>query len=148
MLKHSTFKGIAFIIAMGSRKFNKYSYLHLKKGSLISRACCISDITWQQKKSSSSDIRRFITEITKSKKMHKFRKSLNISLVKTSTLSFNYLFQIVQPIYCQSKINQGSHFLLFHLFRFLTFTFLKVFSSFFQSIFRGLISDIGGRSCC
>ena len=29
LLEHSTFKGIAFIIAMRSRKFNKYLYLHL-----------------------------------------------------------------------------------------------------------------------
>ena len=36
----------------------------------------------------------------------------------------------------------------FYFFNFLTFTFFKVFSSSFQSMFRGLISDIGGRSCC
>ena len=52
----------------------------------------------------------------------------------------------------QSTVSQknylGSHFLPFHLFNFLTFIFFKVFSSSFQSMFRGLISDIGGRSCC
>ena len=59
----------------------------------------------------------------------------------------------MQPIYCQSKNDQGSHFLPFHLLNFLTLTFFKVFSSSFQSMFRGLISDIGGglvvkASCC
>ena len=29
LLEHSTFKGIAFIIAMRSREFNKFLYLHL-----------------------------------------------------------------------------------------------------------------------
>ena len=45
LLEHSTFNSIAFIITMWSHKFNKYSYLHLQKDSLVSRACCISDIT-------------------------------------------------------------------------------------------------------
>ena len=35
------------------------------------------------------------------------------------------MFQIVQPIYCQSKNFQGSHFLPFYLFNFLTFTFFQ-----------------------
>ena len=103
LLEHSTFKGIAFIIVMWLHKFNKYAYLHLQKGSLLSRACCISDIIRQQTKSPSSDIKRFIMEIKQNKKIHKFRKSLNSSLVTTSTVSFNSLFQIMQPIYCQSK---------------------------------------------
>ena len=93
LLEHSTFKGIAFTIAMRSRKFKKYLYLHLQKGSLVSRACCISDITRQQNKSPSPDIKRFIMEITKSKKMHQFRKS------KLLPLSFNQLFKIVEPVY-------------------------------------------------
>ena len=42
-------------------------------------------------------------EITKSEKIHNFKKSLNISLVKTSIVSFNWLFQIVKSIYCQLK---------------------------------------------
>ena len=63
------FKGIAFIIAMWSREFNKYSYLHLSKGSLVSRACCFSDFTRQQTKSPSSDIRGFMMEITKTEKI-------------------------------------------------------------------------------
>ena len=82
----------------------------------------------------------------KSEKMHKFRKSLNISLMKTSTVTFHCLKSCSQSTVSQ-KNYQGSHFLPFHLFNFLTFTFFKVFSSSFQSMFRGLISDIGGRSC-
>ena len=85
---------------MRSCKFNKYLCLHLQKGSLVSRACCISEITRQQ---TSSNVRRIVMEITKSEKMRKFIKSLNISLMKTSSVSFNQLYQIVQPIYCQSK---------------------------------------------
>ena len=110
-------------------------------------ACCISAITRQQTKSPSSDIRQFIMEILKSKKMHKFRKSVKISLVKTCTVSFHCFKSCSQSTVSQ-KNHQGSHFLPFHLFNFLTFTFFKVFSSSFQSMFRGLISDIGGRSCC
>ena len=86
-------------------------------------------------------------EITKNEKMHKFRKSLNISLLKTSTISFN-CFKSCSQSTASQKNYQGSHFLPFHLFNFLTFIFFKVFSSSFQSMFRGLISDIGGRSCC
>ena len=81
----------------------------------------------------------------KSEKMHKFRKSLNISLMKTSTITFNCLKLCSQSTVSQ-KNYQGSHFLPIHLFNILTFTF-KVFSSSFQSMFRGLISGIGGRSC-
>ena len=115
-------------------------------------ACCISAITRQQTKSPSSDIRQFIMEILKSKKMHKFRKSVKISLVKTCTVSFHCFKSCSQSTVSQ-KNHQGSHFLPFHLFNFLTFTFFKVFSSSFQSMFRGLISDIGGglvvkASCC
>ena len=79
--------------------------------------------------------------------MHKFRKSLNISLVKTSTVSFTCFKSCSQSTVSQKK-HQGSHFSPFHSFNFLTFTFFKVFSSSFQSMFRDLISDIGGRSCC
>ena len=86
-------------------------------------------------------------EIMKSDKVHRFRKSLDISLVKTSTVSFN-CFKLCSQSTVSQKNYQGSHFLPFHLFNFLTFTFFKVFSSSFQSMFRGLISDIGGRSCC
>ena len=86
-------------------------------------------------------------EITKCKKIHKFRKSLNTSLVKTSTISFN-CFKSCSQSTVSHKNDQGSHFLPFHLFNFLIFTFFKVFSSSFQSMFKGLISDIGGRSCC
>ena len=110
-------------------------------------ACCISAITRQQTKSPSSDIRQFIMEILKSKKMHKFRKSVKISLVKTCTVSFHCFKSCSQSTVSQ-KNHQGSHFLPFHLFNFSTFTFFKVFSSSFQSMFRGLISDIGDRSCC
>ena len=86
-------------------------------------------------------------EITKHKKIHKFRKSLNTSLMKTSTVSFN-CFKSCSQSTVSHKNDQGSHFLPFHLFNFLIFTFFKVFSSSFQSMFKGLISDIGGRSCC
>ena len=86
-------------------------------------------------------------EIMKSDKVHRFRKSLDISLVKTSTVSFN-CFKLCSQSTVSQKNYQGGHFLPFHLFNFLTFTFFKVFSSSFQSMFRGLISDIGGRSCC
>ena len=91
-------------------------------------------------------------EIMKSDKVHRFRKSLDISLVKTSTVSFN-CFKLCSQSTVSQKNYQGSHFLPFHLFNFLTFTFFKVFSSSFQSMFRGLISDIGGglvvkASCC
>ena len=79
--------------------------------------------------------------------MHKFRKSFNISLGKTSRVSFNCFKSCSQSTVSQ-KNYQGSHFLPFHLFNFLTFIFFKVFSSSFQSMFRGLISDIGGGSCC
>ena len=74
-------------------------------------------------------------EITKSEKMHKFRKSLNISLVKTSTVSFTCFKSCSQSTVSQKK-HQGSHFSPFHSFNFLTFTFFKVFSSSFQSMFR------------
>ena len=83
----------------------------------------------------------------KSEKMHKFSKSLNISLVKTSTASFN-CFKSCSQFTVSQKNYQDSHFLPFHFFNFLTFTFFKVFSSSFQSLFRGLLSDTGGRSCC
>ena len=88
-------------------------------------------------------------EITKSEKMHKFIKSLNISLVETSTvIVLIKSFKSCSQSTVSQKNYQGSHFLPFHLFNFLTFIFFKVFSSSFQSMFRGLISDIGGRSCC
>ena len=75
--------------------------------------------------------------------MHKFRKSLNISRVKTSTVSFDCFKSCSQSTVSQ-KNDQGSHFLPFHFLNFLTYTFFKAFSSSFQSMFRGLISDIGG----
>ena len=87
-------------------------------------------------------------EITKSETMHKFRKSLNISLVKTSTLGLINCFKSCSQSTVSQKNYQGSYFLPFYLFNFLTFSFFKVFSSSFQSMFRGLISDIAGRSCC
>ena len=84
--------------------------------------------------------------------MHKFRKSLNISRVKTFTVSFNCFKSCSQSPVSQKNYH-GSHFLPFHFFNFLTFTFFKAFSSSFQSMFRRLISDIGGglvvkASCC
>ena len=87
-------------------------------------------------------------EITKSEKMHKFKKSLNISLVKTSTLVLINCFKSCSQSTVIQENYQGSHFLPSHLFNFLTFTFFKVFSSSFQSTFRGLISDNQGRFCC
>ena len=86
--------------------------------------------------------------------MHKFIKSLNISLVETSTvIVLIKSFKSCSQSTVSQKNYQGSHFLPFHLFNFLTFIFFKVFSSSFQSMFRGLISDIGGglvvkASCC
>ena len=88
-------------------------------------------------------------EITKSKKMHKSRKSLNISRVKTSTVSCNCFKSC-----SQSTVNQKNYsFVSLSFVHLLTFTFIKVFSSSFQSMFRGLISGIGGglilkASCC
>ena len=138
LLEHSTFKGIAFTIAMWSCKFNKYLCLHLQKGSLVFRACCISEITQQQTKSPSSNVRRFIMEITKSEKMHKFIKSLNISLVETSTvIVLIKSFKSCSQSTVSQKNYQGSHFLPFHLFNFLTFTFL-------QSIFFFLSINVQG----
>ena len=87
-------------------------------------------------------------EITKSEKMHKFIKSLNISLVETSTIIVLIKsFKSCSQSTVSQKNYQDSHFLPFHLFNFLTFIFFKVFSFSFQSMLRGLISDIGGRSC-
>ena len=128
MLKHPNFKGIAFIIAMRLPKFNKYLYsICGKAASSPMRACLISDIRQQETKSSSSNIRWFIMEIMKSKQMHKFRKSLNISLVKTSTVLVN-CFKSYRESTVSQKHYQGSYFLPFHLFNFLTFTY-------FQSLF-------------
>ena len=72
-------------------------------------------------------------KILKNKKMHKFRKSVKISLVKTCTVSFHCFKSCSQSTVSQ-KNHQGSHFLPFHLFNFSTFTFFKVFSSFFQCL--------------
>ena len=91
-------------------------------------------------------------EIMKSDKVHRFRKSLDISLVKTSTVSFN-CFKLCSQSTVSQKNYQGSHFLPFHLFNFLTFTFFKVFSSSFQSMFRASYLILGAglvvkASCC
>ena len=75
-------------------------------------------------------------------------KSLNISLVKTSTVSFNNCFKLCSQSAGSQKNYQGSHF----LYPFICSTskhllFFRVFSSSsFQSMFRRLISDIGGMS--
>ena len=53
----------------------------------------------------------------------------------------------MQPIYCQSKkLSKQSLFTLAFVQLLNIYFFSK--SSSFQSMFRGLISDIGGRSCC
>ena len=57
----------------------------------------------------------------KSQKMHKFRESLNISLVKTSTVSFNCLKSCSQSTVSQENY-QGSNFLPFQ-FNFAISTF-------------------------
>ena len=62
----------------------------------------------------------------KSKQMHKFRKSLNISLVKTSTVLIN-CFKSYSQSTVSLKNYQGSYFLPFHLFNFLTFTYFQSF---------------------
>ena len=85
--------------------------------------------------------------------MHKFIKSLNISLVETSTIIVLIKsFKSCSQSTVSQKNYQDSHFLPFHLFNFLTFIFFKVFSFSFQSMLRGLISDIGAglvkASCC
>ena len=101
---------------------------------------------WYYTATNKVPIIRFITEITKSEKMHKFRKSLNISLVKSSTVSFNCIKSYSQSTVSQKNC-QGSHFLPFHLFDFLTFTFLqKSFLLPFNQCL-SVSSDIGGRSC-
>ena len=69
--------------------------------------------------------------------------------MKIFTVSFNWLFQIVQPIYYQSKkwLRKSLFTLLFVQF-FNIYFFFNVFSSSFQSMFKGLLSVTGGRSCC
>ena len=71
---------------------------------------------------------------------------MNISLLKTSTVSFNKLFQIIQSIYCQSKkLSRQSLFIpLFVQLLNIYFFSKSIFFSFFQSMFRDLISDVGG----
>ena len=68
-------------------------------------------------------------------------------MVKASTISFN-CFKSCSQCTVSQKNYQGSKFLPFYLLDFLNFFFFKVLSSSFQSMFRELISDIGGRSCC
>ena len=51
-------------------------------------------------------------EITKNEKMHKFRKSLNISLLKTSTISFNCFKSCSQSTASQKKLSRQSLFTL------------------------------------
>ena len=63
-------------------------------------------------------------EITKSEKMHKFTKSLNISLMKASTVLINCFKSCSQSTVSQ-KNYQSSHFLPLHLFNFLTFIFFQ-----------------------
>ena len=91
-------------------------------------------------------------EITKHKKIHKFRKSLNTSLMKTSTVSFN-CFKSCSQSTVSHKNDQGSHFLPFHLFNFLIFTFSKSFLLPFNQCLRVSYLILGAglavkASCC